>query len=102
MASPARGPGELRAAAGRIVDPQRAERLARAILSDVMLYNPEKVRAGIEADDLFERLRAELAEARAFFDERVDAEVAARTNAFGRALVDVLVYRSRSVRSKIW
>jgi hypothetical protein len=87
---------------GRIADPERALRLARAILSDVMLYNVEKVRAGIEADDLFERLREELEEARAFFDERVEAEVAARTNAFGRALVDVLVFRSRAVRSKIW
>jgi hypothetical protein len=87
---------------GRIADPERALRLARAILSDVMLYNVEKVRAGIEADDLFERLREELEEARAFFDERVEAEVAERTNAFGRALVDVLVFRSRAVRSKIW
>jgi hypothetical protein len=87
---------------GRIADPERALRLARAILSDVMLYNVDKVRAGIEADDLFERLREELEEARAFFDERVEAEVAERTNAFGRALVDVLVFRSRAVRSKIW
>ncbi len=98
MASPARGAE----APSRIVDPLRACRLARAILSDVMLYNPDKVREGIEADDLFERLRAELAEARSFFDERVDEQVAARSNAFDRALVDVLVYRSRSVRSKIW
>jgi hypothetical protein len=86
----------------RIVDPARAERLARAILSDVMLYNADKVKAGIEADDLFERLREELEEARAFFEERVEADVAARTNAFGRAVVDVLIYRSRAVRSRIW
>ena len=86
----------------RIADPARALRLARAILSDVMLYNADKVRAGIEADDLFERLREELEEARAFFEERVEPDVAARSNAFGRALVDVLVYRSRAVRSRIW
>jgi hypothetical protein len=86
----------------RIADPARAVRLARAILSDVMLYNADKVRAGIEADDLFERLREELSEARSFFEERVEAEVDARSNAWGRALVDVLVYRSRAVRSRIW
>jgi hypothetical protein len=86
----------------RIADPARAVRLARAILSDVMLYNADKVRAGIEADDLFERLREELREARSFFEERVEAEVDARSNAWGRALVDVLVYRSRAVRSRIW
>ena len=86
----------------RITDPQRAERLARAVLSDVMLYNTERVRAGIEADDLFDRLRPELDEARAFFEQRVDPEVAAKSNAFDRALVDVLVFRSASVRSRIW
>jgi hypothetical protein len=86
----------------RIADPARALRLARAILSDVMLYNADKVRAGIEADDLFERMREELAEARAYFDERVDPGVATKTNAFGLAVVDILIYRSRAVRSRIW
>jgi hypothetical protein len=86
----------------RITDPQRAKQLARAVLSDVMLYNPERVRAGIEADDLFDRLRPELDEARAFFEGRVDPEVAAKTNAFDRAVVDVLIFRSGRVRSRIW
>ena len=86
----------------RITDPQRAERLARAVLSDVMLYNVERVRAGIEADDLFDRLRPELDEARAFFERRVDPELTAKSNAFDRAIVDVLVFRSARVRSQIW
>jgi hypothetical protein len=86
----------------RITDPQRAERLARAVLSDVMLYNAERVRAGIEADDLFDRLRPELDEARAFFEDRVAPDVAVKSNAFDRALVDVLVFRSARVRSRIW
>ncbi len=86
----------------RITDPQRAERLARAIVSDVMLYNTERVRAGLEADDLFDRLRREIDEARSFFERRVDPEVAAKSNVFDRALVDVLVFRSGRVRSRIW
>ena len=86
----------------RITDPQRARRLARAVLSDVMLYNPERVRAGIEADDLFDRLRPELDEARAFFERRVDLDVATKSNAFDLALVDVLVFRSGRIRSRIW
>jgi hypothetical protein len=86
----------------RITDPQRVERLARAIVSDVMLYNTERVRAGLEADDLFDRLRREIDEARAFFDRRVDPEVATKSNVFDRALVDVLVFRSGRVRSRIW
>lgn len=86
----------------RIQDPERAARLARAIVSDVMFYNPGRVRAGIEADDLFQRLAAELEEARSYFHQRVTPEVAEKSNAWGRALVDVLVYRSRHVRSPIW
>ena len=85
-----------------ITDPARAERFARAVVSDVMLYNAEKVAAGIEHDDVFERLAEELEEARRFYAARVDHDVAAKTNAFERALVDVLVYRSRNVRSRIW
>jgi hypothetical protein len=86
----------------RIDDPARARRLARAVVSDVMLYNAEAVRRGLEADDLFERLAPELEEARAWFEAQVEPEVARRSNAWGRALVDVLVYRSGRVRSPIW
>jgi hypothetical protein len=81
---------------------ERITRLARAILSDVMLYHAEQVRRGIEADDLFERLATELAEARAYFESRVEPRVAEASNAWNRALVDVLVFRSRDVRSRIW
>lgn len=85
-----------------IREPARAERLARAILSDLLAYHPEPVRKGIENDDLFDRLAEELSRARAFFEERVDPAVARKTNAFDRAVVDVLVYRSRNVSSHIW
>jgi hypothetical protein len=87
---------------GRIGDPERALRLARAVLSDIMTYHPDRVRRGIEGDDLFERLAPELEEGRAYFESRVEPEVARKSNAWGRALVDVLVYRSRNVASKIW
>lgn len=83
-------------------EPDRVKRLARAILSDVMLYHAEQVREGIEADDLFDRLRPELEEARVYFESRVEADVARECNAWNRALVDVLVFRSRHVRSRIW
>jgi hypothetical protein len=85
-----------------IREPELALRLARAILSDVMAYHAERVRQGIEADDLFERLRPELDEARLYFESRVAPEIARVSNAWNRALVDVLVFRSRHVRSRIW
>jgi hypothetical protein len=85
-----------------LAQPERVARLARAILSDVMLYHADQVRQGIEADDLFERLRPELDEAKVYFESRVEADVARECNAWNRALVDVLVFRSRHVRSRIW
>jgi hypothetical protein len=85
-----------------IQEPERVARPARAILSDVMLYHADEVRRGIEADDLFERLARELEEARVYFESRVEADVARASNAWNRALVDVLVFRSRDVRSRIW
>ncbi len=86
----------------RIADPERAVRLARAILSDVALYNPDAVRLGIEHDDVFDRLASELEEALAYFESRVEEGLAHKSNAWGRALVDVLVYRSGHVHSRIW
>jgi hypothetical protein len=86
----------------RIGDPERVVRLARAVVSDVVSYHPDRVRDGLANDDLFERLAAELAEARAYFEAQVEEEAAQQTNAWNRALVDVLVYRSKHVRSRIW
>jgi hypothetical protein len=86
----------------RIADAARARRLARAILSDVLLYNPEAVRLGIQRDDLFDRLQDQLQEARAYFEGRVDPELLHEENFIDRAVVDVLVWGSRSVHSRIW
>jgi hypothetical protein len=86
----------------RIADPERVLRLARAVVSDILSYHPDLVREGLANDDLFERMAGELAEAREFFEERVAPDAAQQTNAWNRALVDVLVYRSKHVRSRIW
>ena len=86
----------------RIADAERALRLARAVVSDIVTYHTERVRDGLANDDLFERMASELSEGREFFEERVEPGTAQQTNAWNRALVDVLVYRSKHVRSRIW
>jgi hypothetical protein len=86
----------------RIADAERARRLARAMLSDVLLYNRDAVREGLERDDLFERLQGHFEEARAYFESRVDAELLHKENFVDRAIVDVLICGSRSVRARIW
>lgn len=45
-----------------ITKPDEARRLARTILSDILLYNQAKVKEGIEKDSLFDILTEELAE----------------------------------------
>ncbi len=85
---------------GLINTPEGARRLARAIVSDIRIYNETKVAEGIEKDTILDLLAAELEEGRALFVSRVHPGLHAPW--YDRAIVDVLVYQSRSIRSWIW
>ena len=50
---------------------EAARRLARAIASDLSLYNEDKVLKGIQNDTLFEEMREEIEEGRELFKSRV-------------------------------
>ena len=52
-----------------------AERLARIIVSDIMLYHPEQFEAGVASGRLAEALDAPIQEGRGFFAQRVDPKV---------------------------
>lgn len=52
----------------------KAHRLARNIVSDIALYNQEKVEAGILAGTFFELLSEEISEGRRLFNERFAPE----------------------------
>lgn len=82
--------------------PELAMRLARAIASDISLYNDAKIVAGIQNDNLFDALEAELAEGRELYKSRVSPDLYARSNYFDRAIVDVLLRGKAHVKSKIW
>ena len=58
-----------------IENPEQARRLARAILSDVAIYNREKVEAGIKNDNLFDLLTEELEEGRQHYNSRVAPQI---------------------------
>jgi len=77
-------------------------RLARAIASDISLYNEQKIVRGIEQDNLFETLKDEIEEGRELFKSRVSVEVFTKTNYFDRAIVDVIIKPKGHVKSKIW
>ncbi len=85
-----------------ITTPEAASRLARTIVSDIALYNREKVYEGIKNDNLFELLQKEIKEGEELYLSRVDRELAARTNFYNRAIVDILIKRYGNVESQIW
>jgi CheY-like chemotaxis protein/DNA-directed RNA polymerase subunit RPC12/RpoP len=52
-----------------------ARRLARLILSDIVIYHPGKVEAGIRDDSFFEVLKNEIDEGRIYYDSRVPLRI---------------------------
>jgi len=85
-----------------IKNPDEARRLARTILSDVLMYNQAKVKEGIEKDSLFEVLTEELAEGKKYYESMVDDEIRQTTNFFNEAVVDVLIKQGGKIKSDIW
>ena len=85
-----------------IKNPDEARRLARTILSDVLLYNQAKVKEGIEKDSLFDVLTDELAEGKKYYESMVDEEIRQTTNFFNEAVVDVLIKQGGKIKSDIW
>lgn len=80
----------------------KAMRLARAIASDISLYNEQKIIKGIEQDNLFEVLKDELEEGRELYKSRVSVEVFTQMNFFERAVNDIVLRSKAHVKSKIW
>jgi len=80
----------------------KAMRLARAIASDISLYNEQKIIKGIEQDNLFDVLKDEIEEGRELYKSRVSPEVFTTTNFFDRAIVDIVVRPKGHIKSKIW
>jgi hypothetical protein len=85
-----------------IKNTDEAKRLARTILSDILLYNQAKVKEGIEKDSLFEVLTEELAEGKKYYESMVDPEIRQSSNFFNEAVVDVLLKQGGKIKSEIW
>jgi hypothetical protein len=78
-----------------------ARRLARAIASDLSLYNEEKIVEGIERDNLFQAIAEEIEEGRAHYKSRVAPSLYDR-NFYDRAIVDILVKSKGHIKAKLW
>jgi hypothetical protein len=81
---------------------EQAKRLARTILSDILLYNQAKVKEGIEKDSLFDVLSEELTEGRKYYESMVDTALRQSTNFFNEAVIDVLLKQGGKHKSDIW
>lgn len=80
---------------------EAARRLARAIASDLSLYNEEKIVQGVQGDNLFQALQDEIEEGRALFKSRVSPDLYSK-NFYDRAIIDILVRSKGHVPSKLW
>ena len=67
-----------------------ARRFARLLISEIKLYNEQKVAEGRSEHDLYDRLREYIDRSREMYDKRVKAEVAARYDYFHGELVNML------------
>lgn len=67
-----------------------ARRFARLLVSEIKLYNEQKVKEGREIRDLYERLREAIDRSREMYDKRVQPPVAAKFDYFHYELVNTL------------
>jgi len=83
-----------------------AKRLARAIASDLALYNQDKVKQGIENDNFYEVMKDEIDEGRELFLSRLSQEYKQNSNVkqlYERAIADVIIkLAGQRIKSKIW
>lgn len=85
-----------------IEETDKAVRLARAIASDISLYNEEKIKEGIQNDSLFDTLASELDEGRELYRTRVSAALDGEGQLFWHAIVNIIVRSKGHIRSKMW
>ena len=74
----------------------RAERLARIVVSDIILYNSDRFERAIHGGDVLQALASELEEGRALFRQRVPAELCAERDFLSEEMLRVARSRARS------
>ena len=67
-----------------------ARRFARLLVSEIKLYNEQKVKEGRESQDLYDRLREAIDRSRDMYDKRVQPPVAEKFDYFHYELVSTL------------
>jgi hypothetical protein len=68
----------------------KARRFARLLVSEIKLYNEDKVKQGREANDLYTRLKEAIDRSREMYDKRVEPPVSSKFDYFHYELVNDL------------
>lgn len=74
---------------------EEAQRFARTIVSDIILYNPEKSEEGVRTGTFEEMMREDLQEGRRLYDERITPEMTPGQDYFKGAILDFVHKRSQ-------
>ena len=74
---------------------EAAKRLARIIVSDIALYNPERVKEALQGNSFFEFLKEEIDEGRKLYNERISATIRSNTDYFQDALESFIKGRTK-------
>lgn len=91
----------LGAMAALIDNDKRAQQKARAIASDIYLYNKAKIEEALKNDTFFEALSEFITEGRDLFRSSVTPELF-KKNYYDRAIVDRVIKPMASVKTPIW
>lgn len=67
-----------------------ARRFARLLVSEIKLYNEQKLKEGRSQGDIYDRLREDIDRSRQMYDKRVAPPVAARYDYFHQELINTL------------
>jgi len=77
------------------VDVEKAQRLARIIVSDIALYNQEKVESGVRDGTFYELLKDEIDEGRRLYESRVASDIQNMGDFLGEAFENFIARRTQ-------
>ena len=69
---------------------EEARRLARLLVSEIKLYNEERVEEGRRNRDIYERLKEDIDHSREMYEARVEPRIVRSTDYFYQELVRIL------------
>ncbi|HEU0265455.1 MAG TPA: zinc-ribbon domain-containing protein [Geobacterales bacterium] len=75
----------------------RAKRFARTIVSDIALYNQDKVEEGVKNGTIFKLLGPDIEEGRALYESRVGKEILATTSYLKEAFDDLIARKKKEL-----